>query len=60
LHSHATQANVNVQKALKNWYALPTNASKHGNISIVDEDYLHIPSQRVALSIKKLTSVMND
>ncbi|MEA2090923.1 MAG: helical backbone metal receptor [Campylobacterota bacterium] len=59
LHSHATQANVNVKKALKNWYSLPTNASKNRRISIVDEDYLHIPSHRIALTIKRLCKEMN-
>ena len=60
LHSHATEPNVDVKKALKSWYLLPTNASKHKNISIVDEDYLHIPSHRVALSIKRLFFEMNN
>ncbi len=60
LHSHATEGNVDVKKALKNWYTLPTNASKNGKISIVDEDYLHIPSHRIALTIKRLYSEMND
>jgi len=60
LHSHATEPNVNVQRALKKWYALPTRASKNGRISIVDEDYLHIPSQRVALTIKRLAEEMHD
>ena len=60
LHSHATEANVDVKKALTNWYSLPTNASKNRAISIVDEDYLHIPSHRVALTIKRLCGEMND
>jgi len=60
LHSHATEPNVNVKKALQNWYALPTKAAKNKKISIVDEDYLHIPSQRVALTIKRLCREMND
>jgi iron complex transport system substrate-binding protein len=59
LHSHATESGVDVKKALKNWYALPTRASKNANISIVDEDYLHIPSHRVALSIERLAHEMN-
>ncbi len=60
LHSHATEPNVNVKKALAHWYALPTAAAKHHKISIVDEDYLHIPSQRVALTIKRLSREMQD
>ena len=60
LHSHATEPNVDVKKALQAWYKLPTNASKNHKISIVDEDYLHIPSHRVALTIHRLCGEMND
>ena len=60
LHSHATEPNVDVKKALAAWYALPTDAAKNRKISIVDEDYLHIPSQRVALTIKRLAREMQD
>jgi iron complex transport system substrate-binding protein len=59
LHSHATEGEVDVKKALQNWYNLPTRASRSGNISIVDEDYLHIPSHRVALTIERLSYEMN-
>ncbi|EDZ63107.1 ABC transporter, periplasmic binding protein [Sulfurimonas gotlandica GD1] len=59
LHSHATEPNVDVIKALKAWQSIPTNASRNNNISIVDENYLHIPSHRVALTIKKLSTEMN-
>jgi len=59
LHSHATEPNVDVKKALKAWYSIPTNASRNKNISIVDENYLHIPSHRVALTIKRLSNEMN-
>ncbi len=58
LHSHATEANVDVKKALKAWRGIPTNASKYNHISIVDENYLHIPSHRVALTIKRLCQEM--
>ena len=60
LHSHATEPNVDISRALQNWYKLPTQASRKGAISIVDEDYLHIPSQRVALTIERLSREMND
>jgi len=60
LHSHATEANVNIKSALDSWYKLPTNASKNKQITIIDEDYLHIPSHRVALTIKRLMETMND
>jgi iron complex transport system substrate-binding protein len=59
LHSHATEPNVDVKKALKAWQSIPTNASRNNNISIVDENYLHIPSHRVALTIKRLSDEMN-
>jgi len=60
LHSLATEANTDVQRALKNWYSLPTNAAKNSKISIVNEDYLHIPSHRIALTIERLCREMND
>lgn len=60
LHSHATEPNVDGKKALQNWYSLPTNAAKNHKISIVDEDYLHIPSHRVAQSITRLCEAMNE
>lgn len=59
LHSLATEAQADVQRALKSWYALPTKAAKNKKISIVDEDYLHIPSHRVALTIKRLSQEMS-
>ncbi len=58
LHSKATEANVDVEKALKNWHKLPTTAAKNKKISIVDEDYLHIPSHRIALTIERLSREM--
>lgn len=58
LHSHATEPNVDEKKALKAWFSIPTNASKNNHITVIDEDYLHIPSQRVALSITKLCEEM--
>ena len=60
LHSHATESTVNVNEALASWSSIPTNASKHKRIYIVDEDYLHIPSHRIALTINKLCGVIND
>lgn len=60
LHSLATEANVDVEKALQNWYSIPTSASKNKKISIVDESYLHIPSHRIALTIQRLCGEMND
>ncbi len=58
LHSKATAPNVDIKKALQNWYDLPTNASKNRHISIVDEGYISIPSHRIALTIERLTREM--
>jgi iron complex transport system substrate-binding protein len=60
MHSLATGSSVDVQKALKAWISIPTTASNTNQIDIINENYLHIPSHRVALTIKKLCSVMND
>ena len=59
LHSHATESGVDVKKALNAWHKLPTNASRNKKISIIDDDYLHIPSHRIALTIKRLSDEMN-
>ncbi|MDQ7060513.1 MAG: helical backbone metal receptor [Sulfurimonas sp.] len=60
LHSLASEKDADVKQALANWYSLPTNASKNKRISIIDEGYLHIPSHRIALTIKRLCGEMND
>lgn len=60
LHSYANASHVNMKKALHEWYKLPTNASKNRRISIVDEEYINIPSHRVALTIERLCREMND
>jgi len=60
LHSHATESSVDVDEALESWMSIPTTASKEHNIHIIDEDYLHIPSHRIALTIEKICEVMND
>lgn len=60
LHSLATEKDADVERALQNWYSLPTKASKNKKISIVNESFLHIPSHRVALTIQRLCGEMND
>ncbi|MCW9025838.1 MAG: ABC transporter substrate-binding protein, partial [Thiovulaceae bacterium] len=60
LHSLATEAKTDVKKALDAWKKIPTTASKNNDIHIVNDNYLHIPSHRVALTIKRLCGVMND
>jgi len=58
LYSHTTQKYLDTKKVLKAWRSIPTSASKHYHISIVDEDYIYIPSHRVALSIERLCREM--
>ena len=58
LHSKASNPSVNKQKALEAWHNIPTNAAKNKNITVLDESYLHIPSHRVALTIKRLCEAM--
>ncbi len=60
LHSKKSHPHTNVKKALKSWYALPMNASKNKKISVVDEEYIHVPSHRIALSIQRLSKEMCD
>lgn len=60
LHSQKSNPNVDINKALKNWYNLPTDAAKNRKISIVDEDYIHIPSHRIAQTIERLSKEMRD
>jgi iron complex transport system substrate-binding protein len=55
LYSKKSNPNVDVKKALKNWYNLPTDAARDGRISIVDEDYIHIPSHRISKTIQRLS-----
>lgn len=58
LHSKASNPNVDKEKALSSWHRIPTNASKNGRITIVEESYINIPSHRVALTIKRLCGEM--
>ncbi len=60
LHSLKSQPNINIKRALKAWYNIPTRASKNKKISIVDADYIHIPSHRIAQTITKLAQEMRE
>jgi iron complex transport system substrate-binding protein len=60
LHSHESAPHVDVKKAVQNWYQLPTRASKKGRISVIEEEFIHIPSHRIAQSIKRLSQEMRD
>lgn len=54
LSSTLTDGHPDKQAVLQAWSQLPINASRTKNIHILDDDYLLIPSHRVALSIIKL------
>ena len=54
LHSKASNPDINVQKALHMWKSLPINAARRGDIHIIDNDYINIPSHRIALTIKRI------
>ncbi len=58
LHSLKSDPHTDVEKALSNWYRIPTKASQNRRISIIDADYIHIPSHRIAQSIHKLSDEM--
>ena len=60
LHSLATGSDIDVKRAFNSWMSIPTTASKNNDIHIINDNYLHIPSHRVALTIKRLCGVMND
>jgi iron complex transport system substrate-binding protein len=59
LHSRASNPHVNEEKALSKWHSIPTNASKNKRITVVDENYINIPSHRVALTIERLCREMS-
>ena len=59
LHSDASNGSVDKEKALSAWHSLPTNASKNARITVVDESYINIPSNRVALTIERLCREMD-
>ena len=56
LHSKASNPNIDEQKALDVWKKLPIKAAKNGDIHIIDDDYINIPSHRIALTIERICS----
>jgi iron complex transport system substrate-binding protein len=59
LHHHATDGEVDFIKAKQLWYNIPINAGINKDIIILSKDYLSIPSQRVAQSIKTLCKAVS-
>ncbi len=57
LHSNA---NAPVAQALKAWYALPITAAQNGRIITIDNDFIAMPSHRIAQSIDTLCKVIHD
>jgi len=58
LHHSATDGEVNFNKAKALWYSIPINAGKNKQVYILSQDYLSIPSHRVAQSISTLCEVI--
>ncbi len=52
--------NIDKETALKSWYALPIKAAKNGDISVIEHDFISIPSHRIALSIDAICKVIHD
>jgi len=52
--------NIDKERALKSWHALPIKAAKNGNIIVIDHDFISIPSHRIALSIDAICKAIHD
>ncbi len=48
------------QEALQNWYDTPIAAAKNGRIFVLENDFIAIPSHRVAQSIETICRVIHD
>jgi len=59
-HYPLTDGNVNLQRAKNIYTHIPTPAGKKGNIFILDESYLAIPSHRVAKTITKICDTIKE
>ncbi len=59
LYHHATDGQVNFQKAKELWYNIPINAAKNKKIYIMNKDYLSIHSHRVAQTITDICEVLS-
>lgn len=56
-HKNTSQLSKN---SIKAWKKLPIKASKNSKISHLDENYITMPSHRVALAIKRLCKEISD
>ena len=54
LHSKASNPYVDEKKAILAWLSLPIEASKKRDIHIIKDEYIFIPSQRIALTIERI------
>ena len=54
LHSKASNPNGDIKRALHVWKSLPVKAARKGDIHIIDDDYIDIPSHRIALTIERI------
>lgn len=60
LDASKSTASKESKQAIKIWKKLPIDASKNSKIIHLDEDYITMPSHRIALSIEKFSKVIND
>lgn len=59
-HYPLTDGDVNLKKVKETYSKMPTKAGKKGNIFILSDDYLAIPSHRVAKSITKICDTISE
>lgn len=59
LHRDSTDGEVDYEAAKELWYNIPITAAKNKEVYIMNEDYLSIPSHRVAQSIKDICEVIS-
>lgn len=59
-HYPLTDGDVDLQKVKKSYLQIPTPAGKKENVFIIDDDYLAIPSHRVAQTITKICSTIKE
>ncbi len=50
--------NLHTNEALQAWYKVPVIAAKNGRIIVLDEDYLAMPSHRIAQSIATICKAL--
>ncbi len=52
--------NTDASKALQNWKSVPIAAAKNSKITVLNENFISLPSQRIALSIDTICKAIHD